>query len=452
VIRAAAVGDADVRSDVSAALAPGFRVVEVPAVLATGDPICFRRDTTRPATCSAARDLDGTARVGTAAGVYPPPYYALVGVPVRVLGGARSTEAYRVAAIALTAAILVSAVLRARRLGPAALFVVVGVPPAAWFLFGVVNPTSPEIALALLAWVGVALVRRDDTWRALAWISAPAAAAVVLRPVALLPAVALTVVASVLVERVTWRRRAVLWTPVAVAALAVATWNVWVELEFDDPRTAQSASTVDAMWTALSGVPTTLVEALSDLSWQEIRAPWPAQVLSGAVTIGMVVVVWRQGTTRVRWAAGAWLLALVLGPVAFEVLAHDRVGFIWQGRYSISTLVGLGALAARAVAPSHDGEWTVSETARPHTSTRALPWAAWVLAAVVAELAAFWSLLRRYAVGTDGSWWMTGAAWEPAVDPRLLLAVHVAVLAGSAVAVVRVCAPASETPTRHPTK
>jgi len=413
--------------------------VTVPAALATGDPICFRRDTTQPAACSAARDVAGTARAGTAAGIYPPVYYALVGMPVRLAGQRASTEAYRVAAVTLVCAVLVLVGLRARRLGAASLLVAAGVPPAAWFLFGVVNPTSVEIALSLLAWVGIALLDRDRTWRGVAWVSIPSAAAVVIRPVALLPAVATAVAATVLVERWTWRRRVVLWGPLAMSALVIAAWNAWVSLEFDDPRTATPASLGSALWTAVKDVPTTLGEAVGDLSWQEISSPWPAQLLWAGSAVWMLVLVWRNGSSRLRLACGAWLAALLLGPVAFEILAHERVGFIWQGRYSVSTLVGLGALAARAVVTSPTGEWTVPVAGGPDASTRTASRLVWVVvAAAVAEAASFWTLLRRYTVGTDGSWWLSGAAWEPAVDARLLLGVHVAVLAGSAVTLVRV--------------
>jgi hypothetical protein len=80
-------------------------------------------------------------------------------------------------------------------------------PPSAWFLLGVVNPTGVEIALCLLAWVGVAALAHDAPPVHTRDGSAhggsggmgvrPAAAAIAIRPVALMPAVAVVLVSSV---------------------------------------------------------------------------------------------------------------------------------------------------------------------------------------------------------------------------------------------------------------
>src|SRR5688572_12925363 len=183
VIRAVAVADGDLLGDTSDDFAPGFRIVEVPAELATGDPICFRQEPETPAGCSASHAADGTVRAGTAAGIYPPLYYGLVGVPVRIVGATDSSEAHRAVAVVLATLLLVLVAIRAWPLGRRALLVAAGVPPAAWFLFGVVNPNGVEIALALLAWVGVARLRTDASLRDLMWVSVPAALAIATRPV-----------------------------------------------------------------------------------------------------------------------------------------------------------------------------------------------------------------------------------------------------------------------------
>jgi hypothetical protein len=440
VIRAASVAGGDVRGEPAAALAPGFRVVTVEAELATGDPICFRRDPTLPAACSVARPSSGTVRVGTAAGIYPPLYYAVVGAPVRVAGASESAGAHRIPAVALHVGVLALALVRARRFGRGGLLVAAVMPPSACFLLGVVNPTGVEIALCLLAWVGVAALAHDATARphegtgrptagAVAWVSLPAAAAIAIRPVALMPAVAVVLVSSVVATRWTLRTRAALLVPPAAAGCAVAAWNAWVALEFDDPRTAVTVGTWEALRRASAGTPDTLRDSVDALSWGELSAPWPAQVLWAFVAVACVAVVWRSRSPRLRVALALWSVVLVLGPVAFEVAVHERIGFIWQGRYSISTLVGLGALAAAAVVRSHRCDGSVSR------ATRALI-PGLVVAAAIAEALAFWAVVRRYTVGTAGSWWLTNPTWDPVLEPRLLLAAHVVVVAGSAAALI----------------
>jgi hypothetical protein len=331
--------------------------------------------------------------------------------------------------------------------------VVAGVPPAGWFLFGVVNPNAGEIALVLLSWVGVALVGGHRARsRDLAWISVPATLAVIARPVALLPACAIAVATSALVERSTWRNRLALWGPLAIGAATVLAWNRAVALEFDDPRTAQAAGVAGATWRAVKEVPATLSEAVGALSWTEISAPWPARALSAVVAVTLLTTACFSGSSRLRVALGAWLTVLVLGPVVCEVLTHHRIGFIWQGRYSISTYVGVGPLAAlaaraelqrRAADPSAAcvrAAGVVSST--PVTSTL-------VGMAAVAEGVAFWTVLRRYTVGTNGSWWFAGElGWDPAVHPRVLLGVHLGVL----VCVLAASVVATRTPTGRSTR
>ncbi|MCU1364679.1 MAG: hypothetical protein JWN39_318, partial [Ilumatobacteraceae bacterium] len=193
VLRAASVARGQLLGTAVDGLVGGFRAVQVPAALATGDPQCFRHDRRQPATCAVAdAGVSGLRTAATSAGTYPPWYYLMVGVPVRWLGDAADVVWYRLVAGAWCAAAVAAAMVRARR--TRAVMVIAAISPASWFLFGVVNPNSLEIALALLAWVGVERVRvarqarpgdrliaRSELW----WIGAPAGLAIAIRPVAL---------------------------------------------------------------------------------------------------------------------------------------------------------------------------------------------------------------------------------------------------------------------------
>ena len=409
VLRAAAAAHGDVRGLPVHGLVAGFRSVEVPAALATGDPKCFRHDQRRPATCAtSAVGVSGQRRAASSAGMNPPWYYLAVGSPVRALGGESKVIGYRLAAAAWCAAVLALAFVRARP--RQRLWLLIAIAPASWFLAGVVNPNALEIALAALAWVSLARCVSAARPRLadLAWISVPTALAILIRPVAAVTGVTVLVVFAVLRRarpRLGSAGWAVLGAPPAAAALASLAWMAWAGVEVSDPR----AATAEGLWhrfsDALGGVGATMRELTGSLGWAEFSAPWILQVAWWSAVIVAGACAWRAGGAR-RWA---WLViagSVVVVPVAFETVLAGRLGFIWQGRYSISTAIGL-VLAAPI----------------RHATRR---WSALVAAgAVVAEVGALWATLRRYAVGTNGSWLLRDERWHTAVPPFVLLGANV---------------------------
>lgn len=116
-----------------------------------------------------------------------------------------------------------------------------------------------------------------------------------------------------------------------------------------------------------------------------------------------------------------WLVALVATPVVFEVVFFSSIGPIWQGRYSISLWLGGAALVISA---------GTGPAALRSIALGRLGGAAAIGCLALAEVATFWAVVRRATVGTDGSWWFTDAVdiGAPA-HPRLLLIVHVAIVA-----------------------
>lgn len=402
VLRAHAVAHGDLLGAPASGLPPGYRTVTVPPGLGTGDPACYRHDPARSSGCAVPEDQERDVSVATSAGTNPPLYYALVGLPPRMLGRADDPLAYRLSAVALVAGVLGMVVARLRPRGHGALVVPALVPPSCWFLWSVVNPNALEIALVALAATGIAssgsgelVARRSSAW----WVSLPLAMAVAIRPIAFLWA--LTVL--VLVElhqrpRTTGgpaaarRRRSVLWGPVAAATLAVVAWSAWVGLVVDDARTASSGSWSAAIGVSIGGLPRTGLELVASMGWLEYWAPWfavAAWAAAAAVT----------AATRPHAASGTWMTvgsALILVPVSFEVVLHERVGHIWQGRYSLP-------VAAIAIVLA-----LTSDRSAPHRVSR---FVAGTIAGIsaCAVIVTFWALARRYAVGVDGSWWFHGA-------------------------------------------
>jgi Predicted membrane protein (DUF2142) len=446
VIRAAAVAEGELRGGMpttSSRLRGGFRTVTVPTELTTGDPSCYRHDGRIPAACAAGRPASGHATVATAAGANPPWYYLVVGVPVRLAGASASALAHRIAAVAWLALVLALAALRLRGFSRRSIaLVLVTVSPAAWFLSGVVNPNSLEIALTLLAWISAAtLIRHDQvSARDAAWVGIPLAVAVLVRPLAVMAAVAVVavvVVASRGTRRWSWLARAWLAAPVLVAGFATVVWNSAVGFAFDDPRTASSLQGWAVVRHALGDVPTTLRELAGSWSWLEVRVPWPVALAWSIAAGGVVVTCWLRARAPVRLAMVAWAVVLVLAPVAFEVTQAHRVGFIWQGRYSIPTACALACFALLADR-SPEPEAGLPPASSHRVSSGADRWrpGAVVGALVLAEVAVFWWSVRRATVGVDGSWGLTSGphgVWRPEVDARLVLVVHAVLVAGLAI-------------------
>jgi hypothetical protein len=426
VLRAYAVAHGDVDGDRVSDLPSGYRGVTVPRTLGTGDPTCYRHDATLPSTCSVPTPPhEGTVYVATSAGVAPPLYYALVGLPARVLGVADDPLAYRFVALAWVAVVLAFAAVRARALGRAALTMLVLVPPSAWFLLGVVNPNSLEIALCALAWVGVARVRRSGTTTAadIAWIGVPLGVAVAMRPIALVAAVA---VVSVLVvdprTRPTWRGAALLAMPAVIGGVSVLAWQRVIGWDGTDPRTAVTGSLWRALRDSVGGLGRTAGELIGTTGWLEVSLPVPVKVAWLALLAAVLARTRAARSVRVRartaataraergaWAV--WGLVLVGTPVAFETVFSSSIGPIWQGRYSVPVFIGLGALVA----------------SRGGTRWRDLRLL--VVAALAVECASFVVTVRRYSVGIGGSWWLHDAAptsrW---LTPQAWVLVHLAVV------------------------
>jgi hypothetical protein len=428
VLRAAAVARGDLLGEAVDGLVAGFRSVEVPAALTTGDPRCFRHDRREPATCATAtRGVSGVRRAASSAGTNPPWYYLAVGLPVRAVGDVSRVSWYRLAAAFWCAAALALAFVRAaprRRVG-----LVVALGPAAWFLAGVVNPNALEIALAALAWVGVARVldRVDPTGPSVgdvAWIGVPTALMILIRPVAAVAVVTMLAVAAVLfrtrrgMNRWCW---AMLTGPPAAAVLATFAWSEWSGIVVRDPRAASAEGLLHRFGDAAGGTAATLRELAGSLGWAEFSAPWPLQLVWWSAVLGAGIVAWRcRGAQRVAWLVIA--ASVVAVPVAFETALAGRLGFIWQGRYSISTAIGLVLIAP-------------------------MRWARrgwWLGAAMAAEVGSLWATLRRYTVGTNGSWLLRDERWHPGVPPFVLLGLNAVLMLALALWVAGAAAGAAE--------
>ena len=427
VLRAHAVAHGDVLGAPADPLPSGYRAVVVPRSIGTGDPACYRHDSSLTSGCARPDGLDGpgglggTIGVATSAGVNPPLYYALVGVPPRLAGVSDQVVAYRLAAVGWVALVLALACVRLRPFGRAAVVALAAITPSAWYLFGVVNPNGLEVALVGLAWVEVArrlhsMPTRSSMptrpWAAsVAWIAVPLTIAVAMRPIAFVAAITIGLVLES--ERSIDRRgRIALWAPIAVATMSVLVWQRVVRWDGTDPRTATDTAPWRSMLEAVGGLPRSAGELLGTLGWLEFTAPAIAR-MAWLVVAGVVVWLVARGPGRLRSrTVGLWFGSLVAVPVVFEVAAADRIGPIWQGRYSLPVFVGGAALA-------------VASGCRP--GRRATP--AIVALAALAEATTYVATVRRFSVGTSGSWLLDGAEHTTAgFAPRTWVVIHLALV------------------------
>ena len=410
IIRAAGAAHGDLVGKPVAGFEPGYRQVTVSASLASGDPACFRHDETITAACAIATHSTAGVAVATSAGTAPPWYYVIVGVVARALSSGNDVMGYRMAALLMCAAILGYALARSHRHGRSA-WLLVALTPSAWFLLGVVGTSGIEIALVALALVE-AVNRFDDPPSSVTLdrVTIPLAVCLLLRPAALID---LVVVALVLVPTLprpmNKKHLARIALPFAVVVVATIAWSRWSAFVVSDRRTADSDSLATAFRRSLKGIPTTVHQAIGALGWNEFYAPVAAQLVWVA-TLG-VAVYWIVKRSPDRWWHGRWIIAALVLPTIIEVAIHTRIGEVWQGRYSIPFAIAGVLYAGRAGAPS-----------RP--VRRAL-----VVAASCAEVLTLWHTLRRFMVGLDGSLTLRHAAWEPPLNPWLLLVVNAAAIA-----------------------
>jgi hypothetical protein len=133
----------------------------------------------------------------------------------------------------------------------------------------------------------------------------------------------------------------------------------------------------------------------------------------------VVVIHLRTADARGIVALVALVAAWLVLPLIINGFTNSRAGLTYQGRYSLPIFVGLVFLPM----------WGDRSTVRwPRLSQRWLVGAVLALV-VVAEVGAFWQMLRRFTVGANGKVLLTGnLPWEPAVAPMVLIALNAAAM------------------------
>jgi Predicted membrane protein (DUF2142) len=211
--------------------------------------------------------------------------------------------------------------------------------------------------------------------------------------------------------------------PTAVALVLSWLWAVYARFEVKDDRLVNSLTLRAALRLSVDNWPEYLRETIGVLGWLDTRLPSFVYAMWIAALVVVAVVHLRSATGR-RVVAFAALVAVWLAlPLVINGFTNSRAGLTYQGRYSLPIFVGVVFLPM----------WNDRSILRlPRLSQRWLVGATLALV-VVAEVGAFWQMLRRFTVGADGKIVLTGRLpWQPSVAPMLLIAINaVAILAVS---------------------
>jgi hypothetical protein len=300
----------------------------------------------------------------------------------------------------------------------------VTVTPQVFFLGGVVNPSSLEIASATCLWVcGLAIV--TDTDRNRAWLTTWAAiSACVFVQMRGLSPLLVAIVACFLVAFV-GRQQVVrsLWPRPGVLAGAAATAVCGVFAVFwifaagslrvlPGEPIAPGESEIRILYQALRKAGLALPQMVGVFDQLDTSAPrWTYLVWAVIVAALAAGVVWRRDV-RALIVLTALVIVVVALPTLLSFSQAHRDGVVGQARYIMPVSAGAPVLAAYAI----------SRGRRPTRPVRIAVLIAFVSMAV-AQWASFVQALHRNRTGLDAPIWIRSAPWEPPFGWIILLVV-----------------------------
>ncbi len=395
-------------------------------------PGCFAFRPTQPASCSPAlTDTTAVGKAHTGAGRYEPLYYFVVGLPSLVFTSGFGIHLMRLVSAALCCAFLAAAVESARRRARAfaPLGVAVACTPMVLFLSSVVNPNGLEIAAAVCLWAsGLAVVDADPAepvGRLVTRLGLSAAVLVQVRSLSLLwtalIGVALLVVAGrrrivELARRTDVRVWGAVFAASTVFALAwLVVYDPLAQIPTPPPHPLSSAAVLETSIGKADGL---LHQMVGVVGWIDTQPP-TLTYAGWLVALGGVVLVGMAVARRRRWATLAVLVvATVAIPVILESSQANKIGFVWQGRYTLPLAVGIPILAAMSM-PDDLGA---------RIGRRVAP--ALAVVVVLAQGAMFLDALRRYMVGVNGPLLPFSGRWQPPLGGAAVTALFLVALLG----------------------
>jgi hypothetical protein len=342
------------------------------------------------------------------------------------------------------------------------------ITPVAVFMDSTIQPNGLEVSLAILlavAVIGLAqfaqrTVAGSETAttppRVLIHTAGAAAASLVfVRGLSPLWLLSIAVLALALVPWHQWRRWLMLTGPrVWIAIIVVCTglsvvWIIGAETLTIQPwvlNPYHHASNIREIELVVDKSGWFVMQMLGGMT-KDAQLPAGGYAL-GLAAIGLLVIAgFVRGTARERVALGVACAGTFLIPI---VLAAPRIrvdGINWQGRYAMPLAVCIPLLAGLAAfGPSRRGaDDAVRTRSRARRRMRERRTAAFLIAGSCALTGvAYWSMMRRYSVGTSGTHNLLFASrpnWSPALPEPLLAALVPLVLVGLTIGALALVAP-----------
>lgn len=426
-----------------------IRAYDAPYEMGITDLRCYFGLPDIPASCANAI----TDKAISTAALAPPFWYAIVGGAARLLGVDTSQRAYRLIGAAICAGLIavafgVAAASRVRHVMP---LLLVGLTPMTLFVSAGVNPNGFEITAFMLAWSLLLLVQPSTRPSALAGaaVGALAGAAIVSRFAASIWVMSGAIVVCALLGARGLRRFATarfLLPAAALVGLAVGAllwWSRSVGFEVRDDAVASDWSTGRVISYTVGALPEITQQMAGVLGWLDTELPLLAYlaVAAGAL-VGLVGIVASRDRHLIA-ATSVLILLLCIVPVLVNVITAPTAGLVWQGRYSLSLFVGFTVLGMlgwdRYVAAS--GRYDRARLAAVAASATF----------VIAEVLAFWQMLRRFTVGASGKIWLVEPLpWSPSVAPMTLIAANALLALSLVVVLLRVSTTPPLDPAEYP--
>ena len=410
-------------------------------------PICWHQNKNVAATCSAAWPTSSAPEtIPIYVDHYPPLYYLVVGTATYVSHERSGIYLMRLISAFMSSFMLglaAYAIARWSRRRSLFMAMYVALAPEAYFLSSSITPSGFEITTAVCLWTLVAIFalehRLDPPRELVALLAAVASVLVLIRGLSplwvVLAGLVLVFLAGPRQLVAQWRSRRDLQIAsgtVTLAALLAATWiftqgtlNI---LPVGAPI-AKSASFASVVRFVASFIQGWLREMVGILGWLDTELPGYVYQSWYTIVIGVLVIALWRGNWREKTVVLGLSALVVLIPLALVVRQAKVLGAVWQGRDTMPLAVGALILAAAICGgPLRRRErpvverWGISVRERTGKATMV----AVVVALAFANLLAFYTNLRRYAVGRYGPkfFFLHHQGWSPPTGQVVTLLVY----------------------------
>jgi hypothetical protein len=307
-------------------------------------------------------DGKGQAEVATAAGVYNPAYYLIIGTAARPFGGSGADFVMRAVSAFMCALLIASAAAVTARWAsstwPLVTFAV-GLTPVLVYSTAMTAPNGVTYASATLVWaslIGLVRSRNQDDDRGLAipltvgaialvathtsgalWLALSGAVVITLRP--------LSEWADLVKRR--WRTWSIATVVILLGTLLCVAWirlehtnQLGTKVLEDDPFPWARLPVYQILWA---------LQAIGAFPLRGQPAPVPVYAIWGPLLLTALLALFRLGGRRIRLAGTATLVLLMVVPTILTVMSYRTESIAWQGRYALPLWLGITFLAGLAL-------------------------------------------------------------------------------------------------------